>query len=138
MGHSEFEHKEQVSERFRRYSCSPVHQGAVEGAQGKALGVGSCGDTVEMTVRLEGSTIAAVGHIPTGCVYTVACADAVCALIEGKSMDEALLLSPEEVARELDGLPEDHLHCARLAVNTLGEAIADAYKSMLKSTIKDG
>jgi nitrogen fixation NifU-like protein len=32
------------------------------------------------------------------------------------------------VENELGGLPEDHKHCARLAVNTLGEAIADHYR----------
>jgi len=33
----------------------------------------------------------------------------------------------------LGGLPEDHMHCARLAVNTLGEAIADYYRNAANS-----
>jgi nitrogen fixation NifU-like protein len=40
----------------------------------------------------------------------------------------ALRLQPENVSDELGGLPEDHLHCARLAVNTLGEAIEAHYR----------
>jgi nitrogen fixation NifU-like protein len=43
-------------------------------------------------------------------------------------LDHALELEPHDVAGALGGLPEDHLHCARLAVNTLGEAIADYYR----------
>jgi nitrogen fixation NifU-like protein len=50
------------------------------------------------------------------------------ALAVGKTLDEALQLQPEDVERELGGLPVDHRHCARLAVNTLGEAIADTYR----------
>jgi hypothetical protein len=48
--------------------------------------------------------------------------------VSGKSLEEALCVSPEAVAAELGGLPEDHMHCASLAVNTLGEAIDDYYR----------
>jgi len=48
-------------------------------------------------------------------------------LAQGRSLEEALQLEPEDVAKAFGGLPEDHRHCARLAVNTLGEAIADYY-----------
>jgi len=41
-----------------------------------------------------------------------------------------LELEPHDVVTALGGLPEDHLHCARLAVNTLGEAIADYYSKV--------
>jgi NifU-like protein involved in Fe-S cluster formation len=51
-----------------------------------------------------------------------------CSLADGLDLDQALEIQPEDVETELGGLPEDHLHCARLAVNTLGEAIADYYK----------
>jgi nitrogen fixation protein NifU and related proteins len=82
------------------------------------------------SVRLHGRHHRQIGHIPRGCDYTVACASAVTDLAKGKTVDEALLLQPEDVERELGGLPEDHHHCARLAVNTLGEAIADAYRTV--------
>ena len=108
--------------------------GSVVDAQGRAVGVGSCGDSIEIALRLEGETIAEIGHVPRGCAYTVACASAVSSLAKGRSLDAALLLQPEDVELELGGLPEDHRHCARLAVNTLGEAIADAYRLIAAST----
>ena len=49
-------------------------------------------------------------------------------LASGRSLEDALNLEPDQIAAALGGLPEDHMHCARLAVNTLGEAIADCYK----------
>ena len=66
--------------------------------------------------------------LPQGCVYTLVCASAMSELAKGRDLDQALELEPHDVADALGGLPEDHLHCARLAVNTLGEAIADYYR----------
>ncbi|MEZ4578745.1 MAG: hypothetical protein R2875_12285 [Desulfobacterales bacterium] len=37
--------------------------------------------------------------------------------------EAALTVMPEDVANELAGLPEDHMHCAALAVNTLGRPL---------------
>jgi nitrogen fixation protein NifU and related proteins len=124
---------EPVSPQFLDHSLHPRNLGIVPGANGHAVGVGSCGDSVELALRLQGDVIAEIGHIPRGCAYTVACASAVTALAKGRTVDETLLLQPEDVERELGGLPEDHHHCARLAVNTLGEAIADAYRTVAGS-----
>jgi nitrogen fixation NifU-like protein len=61
--------------------------------------------------------------------YTsIACASAMSELARNCKLEQALEISPQDVEAELGGLPEDHLHCARLAVNTLGEAIADCYR----------
>lgn len=117
-----------LSAQFHRHAASPQHAGCLKEADGRAESVGSCGDSIEITIRLHGETIAQIGHQPKGCAYTVACASATCCLACGKTRGQALELQPEDVARELGGLPEDHLHCARLAVNTLGEAIADTYR----------
>lgn len=132
MEHHDIDLMEKVSERFEKHVRFPVSLGAIEDAQGKATGVGSCGDAIEISIHLDGETISAIGHVPNGCAYTIACASAVCSLANGRTVDEALTLSPDDVARELDGLPDDHLHCARLAVNTLGEAVAEAYKTIAK------
>lgn len=59
--------------------------------------------------------------------YTLVCASAMSELAKGRNLDQALELEPQDVVAALGGLPQDHLHCARLAVNTLGEAIADYY-----------
>ena len=124
---------ERVGGRFFEHVRCPRNQGALAEADGRAVGVGSCGDSLEISLRLYGDTIVQIGHVPRGCDYTVACASAVTDLAKGKTVDEALLLQPEDVEHALDGLPEDHRHCARLAVNTLGEAIADAYRITIPS-----
>lgn len=118
-----------ANEQFQQHARFPQHRGLLACADGSATGVGSCGDAIEMNIRLAGEIIAEIGHQPSGCAYTVACASAVCKLACGKAIDDALELQAADVECELGGLPEDHLHCARLAVNTLGDAIADAYQA---------
>ncbi|MBW2370479.1 MAG: iron-sulfur cluster assembly scaffold protein, partial [Deltaproteobacteria bacterium] len=66
--------------------------------------------------------------MPDGCLNTRVCANALGELVKGKRIETALDLVPEDIAAELDGLPKDHMHCARLAVNSLGEAIDDYYQ----------
>jgi len=41
----------------------------------------------------------------------------------GKSIEEAVKISPQMILDTLDGLPEESVHCALLASNTLKEAI---------------
>jgi nitrogen fixation protein NifU and related proteins len=117
-----------LGESFFRHARTPFNRGCLEAPHGYAKGVGSCGDSIELTLRLRGETIAEVGHRPVGCDYTVACASAVSILAIGKTLEESLQIQPEDVERELGGLPEDHRHCARLAVNTLGDAVADVFR----------
>ena len=76
-------------------------------------------------MSVENGRIAEIRFIPYGCAYTRSCAGAAATLAEGRTLEEALDIDPAAVEAELGGLPQDHLHCARLAVNTLGEAVAD-------------
>ncbi|SPF50221.1 hypothetical protein SBDP1_850082 [Syntrophobacter sp. SbD1] len=39
-------------------------------------------------------------------------------------------MSRMRLQRPVGGLPEDHMQCARLAINTPGKAIADYYKNI--------
>ena len=89
--------------------------------------MGVCGDSIDIYLSIQNQAIVNIGQITHGCIYTVACGSAVSQLVSGKSLDDAfsLKVTPEDVAAELGGLPEDHMHCASLAVNTLGEAIDD-------------
>ncbi len=116
-----------VDERFARYAEFPVGLGRLSEPGGTARMVGQCGDSIGVEVLIEDAVLTAVRVQPEGCVYTRVCAGAMSALAQGLEVDEALRIEPLDIAAELGGLPEDHLHCARLALNALGEAVADYY-----------
>ena len=102
-------------------------------ASASATGVGSCGDKLQVELCIEDDVIEEVRCHPQGCSYTAACAAAVTGLAQGRTLEAALQIQPENVDCALGGLPDDHVHCARLAVNTLGEAIAEYYRRQMTS-----
>lgn len=125
----EFEHApESMDARFWMHARLPENRAALAVVDAEATAVGACGDAIHVCLQIEDDRIVGIQAIPNGCVYTVACASAVSALANGTHIEETLELQPDQVAAALGGLPEDHQHCARLAVNTVGEAIADYYR----------
>ncbi|THB70391.1 MAG: iron-sulfur cluster assembly scaffold protein [Desulfovibrio sp.] len=128
---------ENVGERFIAYLRSTKYVGELEQPGGVSNMTGKCGDVIGAQVQVRGEKLAVVRMQPRGCAYTFACAEAAAALVDGRTLDQALEVEPEDVAEELGGLPEDHLHCARLALNAVGEAITD-YLRRENSTAKGG
>jgi nitrogen fixation protein NifU and related proteins len=118
----------EVGEQFLRVARYPKNIGSLDNPSGQGAALGKCGDSIEVSLKIESGAIADIKVLPHGCLYTLVCASAMSELAQGRDLDQALELEPHHVAEALGGLPEDHLHCARLAVNTLGEAIADYYR----------
>ena len=98
----------------------------LENPDGEGRHTGECGDTVAMFLKLLGTTIEQVAFQVQGCMNTVASANAVAELIEGKPIEDAWELTPEQVIDFLETLPKAHHHCAELAVGALYRALADA------------
>jgi nitrogen fixation NifU-like protein len=126
----EFPAPGEVGEQFLRLARFPKNIGSLANPSGQGAAIGKCGDSIEVSLRIEKEAITDIKVLPRGCVYTLVCASAMSELAKGRHLDHALNLEPQDVASALGGLPADHLHCARLAVNTLGEAIADYYSKM--------
>lgn len=141
--------QEQVIQEARSYfSAQVVHEvyhpqnmGLMMAPDGCGSVLGLCGDTMELYLRLDGRQIVKAAFITDGCGVTVACGSKVTQLAEGLSLEEAGAITPEELVAALDGLPEEHLHCAALAIQTLREAIADCGREdepAHTGAIKDG
>ena len=90
-----------------------------------AVGIvhGWCGDTMEIYLRMNGSRIEEATFMTDGCGPTVACGSKLTTMVHGMSLDEACQIEQDDLVAALDGLPEESLHCAELAVNTLRKAI---------------
>jgi nitrogen fixation NifU-like protein len=104
---------------------NPQHLGRMEAPDAKAVLTGWCGDTMEIYLRLNGSTIQEATFVTDGCGPSVACGNMLTTMVQGMALDEANRINPEDLLVALDGLPEDRAHCATLAVNTLRKAIAE-------------
>ena len=86
---------------------------------------GPCGDTMSFFLKIEDNIIKKANFITDGCGASVATGCQTTLLIENKSIDDAEELKAEDIDAALNGLPEDHKHCAELAIRTLERAIDD-------------
>jgi len=86
---------------------------------------GECGDMVEMFLVIKNNRIQSVSFDTNGCINTNACANTVAHLVEGKPIEEAWDITPEDVVEFLETLPKENYHCADLAVGAFYLALAN-------------
>ena len=114
-----------ISEQFLVHALTPLNVGIIPNADGKSNPTGSCGDSIELYLRIEGGKVSDARFLTDGCMHTVACGSALTGLVKGMELDQAAKVGFLEVEEAVGGLPEDHRHCASLAAQALEEAIAD-------------
>jgi len=113
------------SETTIDHSMNPRNMGDMDDADGFAKVTGSCGDTMEIWIKLKNGTIANATFMTDGCGTSIASGSMVTELVRGRSVGEAQRISQQDVLDALGGLPKESEHCALLAADTLKEAIKD-------------
>ncbi len=105
---------------------NPRNLGLLDDPDGYARLKGTCGDMMEMSVRMEDDVVADCGFTTDGCGTTVVCGSVATELAKGRTLVEALgSVSTAGILGVLGGLPEADVHCAELAAGTLRRALAD-------------
>ncbi|MEA1999324.1 MAG: iron-sulfur cluster assembly scaffold protein [Euryarchaeota archaeon] len=117
--------KEVFSETVIEYAYNPRNVGEISDADGAGKITGTCGDTVQIQIRVENERIRESRFMTDGCGTSIACGSMLTEMIEDKTIEEALMINSDDLLRSLDGLPGEYVHCSVLAVNVLREAIAD-------------
>ena len=120
--------REVFSETVIEYAYNPRNMGEISDANGVGKIMGTCGDTVQIQIRVEDERIKESRFITDGCGTSIACGSMLTEMITGKTIKDALAITNEGLLRSLGGLPEENVHCSVLAVNVLREAIADYRK----------
>ena len=106
-----------------RYFQDQNNLGIIEGADHCTDLTGPCGDTMKITMNVKGGRIEDAKIQVMGCPGAVASGSATVALAKGKTLDEAESLTMDELYSELEKMPEQKIHCARLALKTLQKAV---------------
>ena len=117
------EYSEKTLDHFR----NPRNVGTLEG-ENVAMGrVGNpvCGDLMEIYINVNKDTdiIDDIKFKTFGCGSAVATSSMITEMAKGKTLDEALRITRQDVADELDGLPPIKMHCSNLAADALHDAI---------------
>ncbi|WP_066633422.1 iron-sulfur cluster assembly scaffold protein [Desulfolucanica intricata] len=120
---------EQFSETVFDHAKNPRNFGVIKGEDGHATVTGQCGDKIQIWLKLSNDLISEISFWTNGCGTSIASGSMVTELAKGKSVDKALQITPLDVLKALGGLPEEDVHCAFLAVNTLHEAIKNCLEA---------
>ena len=114
-------YSEKVLEHFK----NPRNVGTLDGANVASGRVGNptCGDIMEMYIKVENDVIEDIRFQTFGCGSAVATSSMTTEMVKGLSLDQAMKVTRKDVASELDGLPPIKMHCSNLAADALHEAI---------------
>jgi nitrogen fixation NifU-like protein len=90
---------EGYSERFRREFLNPENIGKIDGPDCQVSITGVCGDTIEMFLYVKNGRVSDIKFMTDGCGATISCASYVTRTAKGKFIEEALLITPDDVDR---------------------------------------
>lgn len=82
-----------------------------------------CGDVMYIYIKVNDDRIVDLGWKTMGCAAAIATSSMITELAKGKTLDEALKITRQDVADALEGLPPIKMHCSNLAADGLHKAI---------------
>lgn len=88
----------------------------------------SCGDHIELYLRIRDEVVVDARFLSEGCLQVMACGSAPTCLIKGQPLGQAARVNARQIAAELGGLDPQHQHCAELAEQTLQAAVRDYFR----------
>ena len=121
---------EKVMDHFR----NPRNMGEIKDADGFGkVGNPKCGDVMAIYIKVKDQRIIDIKFKTFGCTAAIATSSILTEIVKGKTIQEALKITRDDVANELGGLPAIKIHCSNLAADALKEAIKDYRKKKKKS-----
>jgi len=93
-----------------------------------------CGDMMQLFIKVkedkktEKRIISDIKFQTFGCVVAIANSSMVTTMVKGKTIEQALKITKDDVLKKLGKVPPVKIHCSVLAIDALDEAIYDYLK----------
>ena len=114
------------SEKVMDHFMNPRNVGEIENPDGVGEeGNPVCGDMMTFYIKVKDNRLEDVKFRTFGCGAAIAVSSMVSEMAMGKTLEEAMKITPQSVADELEGLPKQKFHCSNLGAQALNKAIQD-------------
>ena len=114
------------SQKVMDHFMNPRNVGEIEDADGIGEeGNPICGDMMTFYIKVKDNHLEDVKFKTFGCGAAIAVSSMVSEMAKGRTLEEAMKITPKSVADELEGLPKQKFHCSNLGAQALNKAIKD-------------
>ena len=112
------------SDKVMDHFSNPRNVGEIEDADGVGeVGNPVCGDMMTFYIKVKDNRLDDVKFKTFGCGAAIAVSSITSEMAKGKTLEEAVTITPSLVAKELGGLPKNKFHCSNLGAQALRKAI---------------
>lgn len=84
---------------------------------------GSCGDTMEIFLKIRNDQVDEASYRTDGCASSSICGSFAAEIVTGRPLVEILDLTGDSILRKIGAFPKEEEHCAHLAISTVKEAV---------------
>lgn len=118
---------------------NPQNVGEIKGASGVGtVGNEACGDIMKLFLKIDENDVIIDAKFKTfGCAAAIVSSSVATEIIKGKTVEEALKVTNEEILNIVGGLPDHKIHCSILAKEAIEKAVADYRKKQAKALKKN-
>ncbi len=114
------------SEKVMEHFTNPRNVGEIDDPDGVGEeGNPVCGDMMTFYIKVKDNRLEDVKFKTFGCGAAIAVSSMVSEMAKGKTLEEAMKITPKSVADQLEGLPKNKFHCSNLGAQALNKAIKD-------------
>ncbi|MFC2067556.1 Fe-S cluster assembly scaffold protein NifU [Chloroflexota bacterium] len=114
------------NEKVMDHFMNPRNVGEIDNPDGVGEeGNPVCGDMMSFYIKVKDNHLEDVKFKTFGCGAAIAVSSMVSEMAIGKTLEEAMKITPQLVATKLEGLPKNKFHCSNLGAQALHKAIQD-------------
>ncbi|MBW2028044.1 MAG: iron-sulfur cluster assembly scaffold protein [Deltaproteobacteria bacterium] len=104
---------------------SPLFLGKMDDPDGHGCMMGACGDAMQVFLKFEGNRVKEAAFLSDGCGSSTVCGSFAAEIAIGKTPEEILEVTGQDIISKMGTIPEEDRHLADLAAETLKAALRD-------------
>jgi nitrogen fixation protein NifU and related proteins len=114
------------SDLILEHFLNPRNVGPLLDADGVGeVGAAAFGDVMRLSLKIKDNRILDARFQTFGCGTAIAASSATTELLKGRTVEEAMQFTNQDVIKALGGLPPEKLHCSTLAEEAVKAALND-------------